>query len=288
MELQWPLILFTTFIAWSCGVFASQSVFAMKGELKKTQMPALIASVVIMVISGLAVFTHLANPLRIFNGFGNPTSGITHELIAIVVLAIVMVVFFAMLRREEGKVPAALCIIAIALSVITVIVCGKSYMMAARPAWDSILWFVALIGTACATGVGTVAFLAALKGEQAEQMGVLALAGAAVNAVASAAGLLAIVMASGSFVSYEYWYDLTHPMKEIATNLSPFSGSWAIVSILGVLIVGAIVPLVAAFMAKKDQKWQIWGAVMVAAAVIGAICLRAVFYGFGMSVFMFY
>ena len=54
---------------------------------------------------------------------------------------------------------------------------------------------------------------------------------------------------------------------------------------------GAIVPLVCSFLAKKKgdaASWKLFGAVAVAAALAGAICLRVAFYGAGLSVFMFY
>ena len=107
MELQWPLILFTAFVAWSAGLFGTQSVLAVMGKAKKAQMPMLITSIVLLAVGGIAVFFHLEHWERIFNGFGHLTSGITQELIAIVVLFVVMVVYFVYLRRsgDEAKVP---------------------------------------------------------------------------------------------------------------------------------------------------------------------------------------
>lgn len=84
MELQWLLILFTTFISASAGLFAAQGCYALAGEGRKAQLPALITSVVIMAIGGIAVFFHLTHPDRLFIGFGHITSGITQEFIAIV------------------------------------------------------------------------------------------------------------------------------------------------------------------------------------------------------------
>ena len=114
MEIQVPLILFIAFCAASAGIFASQAALALKGEAKEAQMPSLIASFAALVIGGVAVLFHLAQPLHIFNGFGNPTSGITQELIAIVVLVVVMLVYFVMIRRNDGDVPkwCAICAIA--------------------------------------------------------------------------------------------------------------------------------------------------------------------------------
>lgn len=62
MELQWPLILFTTFISASAGLFAAQGCYALAGEGRKAQLPALITSVVIMAIGGIAVFSTSRTP----------------------------------------------------------------------------------------------------------------------------------------------------------------------------------------------------------------------------------
>ena len=42
MELQWPLILFTTLLAWAAGLFAAQCLWALRGKGGRAQMPALI------------------------------------------------------------------------------------------------------------------------------------------------------------------------------------------------------------------------------------------------------
>ena len=59
MEMQWPLILFTLFMAWSAGVFGTAAVLALAGGGKRVQMPALVTSVVLLAVGGIAVFFHL-------------------------------------------------------------------------------------------------------------------------------------------------------------------------------------------------------------------------------------
>ena len=54
------------------------------------------------------------------------------------------------------------------------------------------------------------------------------------------------------------------------------------------MAVGALVPLVACFLGRKSGNWKLWGAVALAAVLVGAICLRVAFYNLGLSVFMFY
>ena len=105
MELQWPLILFTTLLAWAAGLFAAQCLWALRGKGGRAQMPALITSAALLVVGGIAVFFHLAHWERIFNGFGHLTSGITQELIAIIVL------FASLLGAACGFGPATMALI---------------------------------------------------------------------------------------------------------------------------------------------------------------------------------
>ena len=107
MELQWPLILFTTLTAWGCGVLGGAGALALKGAGKKSQQLLAILSCVLLAVGGIAVFFHLQHWERIFNGFGHITSGITQELIGCVALAIVIVAWFVVLRGGK-PVPKAL------------------------------------------------------------------------------------------------------------------------------------------------------------------------------------
>ena len=99
MEIQIPLVIFTSFLAWAAGIFGTQCILALQKRGGAVQLPALICSAAVLVVGGIAVVFHLTHPFNLFNGFGHITSGITQELIAIVVLAVVMVVCFVYLRR---------------------------------------------------------------------------------------------------------------------------------------------------------------------------------------------
>ena len=292
MELQWPLILFTTIAAWSVGVFGAQSLLALKGEGKKSQMTCWIVSAVLLAVSGIAVFMHLQHWERIFNGFGHITSGITQELIAIVVFVVVAVAYFVMARKSEdgGTLPKGVAWVAIAISVVLAAVCAHSYMMPARPAWDSVLEVLSIVGAAFLLGPATCAVVLAAKGEDAGACGLPAVAGSAIGAVCTAAYAAFIQMSAGAFSQVGYYFDPTHPTKAVvdagATLACQAPLLW-----LGAVIVGAVVPLVCCVMARKKgdaASWKLFGGVAVVAALIGAVCLRVAFYNAGLSVFMFY
>ena len=289
MELQWPLILFTTLVAWSAGLFGTQALLAAGEHAKKSQMPAWIASAVLLAAGGIAVFFHLEHWERIFNGFGHLTSGITQELIAIVVLAVVAIAYLVLMRRSDDgtSVPKWLCWVSVAVCVVLVAVMAHSYTMAARPAWDSLLWILYVLGNACVLGPCTMALIMAVVGDEVAPAGLPVLVGAAVSLVTAIAFAAFLQASAGSFTEVGYYFDPTHPLAGMADAAALVSAQapllWA-----GAVVVGGVLPLVAAFMGKKSANWKLWGTVAVVCALIGAICLRVVFYELGLSVFMFY
>ena len=188
MELQWPLILFTTLTAWGCGVLGGAGALALRGAGKKSQQLLAILSCVLLSVGGICVFFHLQHWERIFNGFGHITSGITQELIAIVVFVVIAVAYFVMARKSEdgGTLPKGMAWVAIAISVVLAAVCAHSYMMPARPAWDSVLEVLSIVGAAFLLGPATCAVVLAAKGEDAGACGLPAVAGSAIGAAAVA------------------------------------------------------------------------------------------------------
>lgn len=57
---------------------------------------------------------------------------------------------------------------------------------------------------------------------------------------------------------------------------------------LGVIVLGVVIPLVAALWAKKKQSVSAWKAcavVVLVCAIAGAVCMRVVFYNLGLSLF---
>ena len=299
MELQWPLILFTTLVAWSAGLFGTQALMAVFGVGKKAQVPAWVASAVLLAAGGIAVFFHLEHWERIFNGFGHLTSGITQELIAIVVLAVAAVAYLVLMRKSDdgASVPKWLAWVAVALSVVLVAVMAHSYTMAARPAWDSVLWILYVLGNACVLGPATFLLVLAAGGpgdqpadraaDAGAPAGRTALAGAALNALAALAFAAFLQLSAGSFADVGLYFDPTHPTKAMADAAATVA-SQAPLLWLGAVAVGAFVPLAAAFMGRRTGSWKLWAPAAIIAALVGAVCMRVVFYNLGLSVFMFY
>jgi DMSO reductase anchor subunit len=293
MELQWALILFTTFIAWSAGLFGAQGLLALRGKAFKSQQLALIVTLVLMAIGGVAVFFHLQHWERIFNGFGHITSGITQELIGIVAMAVVMVVYFVMLRRRgDDTVPVWCGVLALIITVALVAVMGHSYMMPSRPAWDNVLQILSLLGASCILGPATLAIIMEFRRDDTSVLGTPALLGSILNAAATITYLFALDAASSRFTSLGYYYDptqITRGMIDFEAATGVFSGDRLGLTV--VVIACALIPIVLAIICKKNKsagRWRVLGTLIVIAACAGAIVLRVIFYELGLSVFMFY
>ena len=310
MELQWPLILFTTFVAWSAGLFGAQGAAALAGEGRRAQMPALIGSAALLAVGGVAVFFHLEHFERIFNGFGNPTSGITQELVCVVVVGALMVVAFVVLRRAAGgdeapALPKGLAALMIAAAALLVLVTGHSYMMAARPAWDSLLGPLTLLGAACAAGPLTFAAIGAIAGgadgavaggapgaaparAAGRAVGIAAIVGSAANAALSVAYLAFMAASTASHTAVGYYFDPTPPTAGMVdvSALSPFAAGSLPVAV--VAVVAALAPVACAIAGRKTGNWKVWGAAGALCAVAGAVALRMAFYSAGASVYLFY
>ena len=226
---------------------------------------------------------------RIFNGFGNPTSGITQELVALVILVVFMLVYFILLRQKDNQAPIWAAIVAIVIAVIVDIVCAHSYMVVARPAWDNILQVIAIIGGSCAVGPAIVAIVCHCKKEDTNYLGVMVIVGTIIGLATTLIYLISMIGISGSFATINATYldpvNPTAPMFD-ASTVGPFLGDalpWSIVA-----IAGGVVSVVVAFIGKIKNIWLACGITASIAAFAEIVCLRAVFFLLGVTVYNFY
>ena len=139
MELQWPLVIFTLLICLGAGTLGVAGLLAALKKAPEIQSLAAILAIVFVVLGGIASFFHLQHWDRAFNGFGHLSSGITQEIIGIVVFLVVAVVYLLLLRKDT--LPSWAGWLAFIVSLALVVVVANSYLMGARPVWNSpLLW----------------------------------------------------------------------------------------------------------------------------------------------------
>ncbi|NTU89644.1 MAG: hypothetical protein HGA54_07045 [Actinobacteria bacterium] len=313
MEIQWPLILFTLFICLSAGIFAAQGILAFVGKGTKLQPVALLVSFLAMVVGGIASFTHLQHWERIFNGFGHITSGITQEMIALVVMAIAMVVFFVVMWKSAGDdsdggkiarffkgefaasivIPKWTAVLAIVTAVAMVVITSHSYEMPSRLVWHTpILYFYYLAQAFVLGAAGIWVIAAATKTDDVVAPAVkYTLIAGVVMAVAVAA--YAVFIASMNVPDVGYHFDPTHPMAGLVESSvltsSIFSGSLAWVFWGGAIVLGCLIPALVAFLKKSSSEQSgLFGFVAFACALAGGIAFRYILYALGFTVFRFF
>ena len=116
---------------------------------------------------------------------------------------------------------------------------------------------------------------------------ILALGGSVVNALSAIAYSVALQVSAGAFTDIGYYYDLVNPTKAMQ-DASSIVNDQMLLLWGGGVIVGAILPLLCAFLGKKNANWKLYSIIATACVLVGAICVRMAFYGAGMSLFMFY
>ena len=290
METQWPLVIFTLFVCITCGLLGSMSILVLRGKGRDLQMIGLITSVVSLAIGGIGAFLHLEHWERIFNGFGHITSGITQELIGCVALAVVMVLWFVMLRKGDEKLPVWLPVATLVVAVAMVVATGHSYLMPARAAWG-IQLIVFYLANACMLGPIALWAIAAAKGDaDAEGMAInLAFIGAAIQLVGDAVYAACVAMAS--MPDHGYYADptaMTTPPKAV-TDLFEVMVSGAAAPMFWSAVVCAVVVLACAMVArKKAGNSKAFLVVAAVAAIATSLFFRVAVYQLGFSVFMLY
>ncbi|MCL1798420.1 MAG: dimethyl sulfoxide reductase anchor subunit [Eggerthellaceae bacterium] len=287
MEVQWPLVIFTLFVCLGAGVFAMQGLLCVLGKGEKSQVPAVIAAAGAVALGGIASFLHLQHWDRAFNGFGQLSSGITQELISIVVLFIVMAVFFAVGRK--GLAPKWAGILAIVVSIAVVALMTTSYLMPARPVWSTPLLYLFYFAQAFAAGAAGVWLLSCI-GKDADSASLMVKC-TAIGGIAVVASLLAYAAYVGtvSFDDFGSYWDSTVPTAALVDNGNLvgqlLAGGLALPFWLAVLV-GGVVPAVLAFLKWKDGHINLsFAAVSLVCILVGGIAFRAVLYLLGFPVF---
>ena len=301
MEIQTPLVLFTLFLCLTCGLMGFQGVLLVQGKgSRKFHLATIITTAVALVVGGIAVFTHLKHWERIFNGFGHITSGITHELILVVVIVIALLALFLKVRKADPKEALnakAFGIVFIVIALVGGFVTAHSYDMYARPAWSNVylyLYYYASMFLLGAAGIWTLATVLKEGEEICRPAALWTFISAVFAAVVCVLGMHFIATIEPTTIEgiTFYTYDPTHPAVDPARDLAAaWSGSSATLFWLGAVVVGCIIPaLIAALAYFKKSLAQNAGlaAVALVAAIAGGVCYRVALYVVGIASYVYF
>ena len=254
MEIQWALVLFTVVSGAGAWMFASSMLgYLLKKDVEPSKMETIVAFVLVAVGGCMSVL-HLSHVDRIMEALNHPTSGIFVEAAMIGVLCALLAVYFVLLVRDSSeKARTVVGILALLVGVVFTYACGSSYMMEARPAWQTAALPLAYLGTAASAGVGLNLLLKAVqkRDDQAVSFaGLMAVIGGVLGMVLAAA----FCISAGAYVA--------------ASDNGATAWTIALFVALAVVIVCGIVAL------KQPKNALALGAVALAAGVVAAIALR--------------
>ena len=260
MEIQWSLVLFTALTGLAAWLFICVAADEFLGRAKKAAFPAAAASLVIAIVGGLASVTHLSHPDRIMGALSHPTSGIFTEAVLVGCLIVCVAIYLVLLKRGAGATARkVVAVIGAVFGVLLSFMAGESYLMSARPNWNTQLLPLGYMLTAIPSGVGaylTVVGLVAGKGEDAGET--------SLDVKPYATALLA-----GGVLS---------AVGALAYTLSAGASDGAVFALLALAVVaGGVVPCAAgALLPKKMQSLVALGAASCVCALVGAIAYRCI------------
>lgn len=291
MAIQWPLVIFTLFVTLGAGVLFALGILGAAGKDKEVRFPALAVALGAIVVGGIASAFHLQHMERIFNGFGKLSSGITQELIFIVVAFAAIVLYFAMARK--GDTPKWVGIVAIVAGLALAFFCSHSYSMAARPAWDNFFMYAFYMGGAFLLGTVTVLGLQGLVGAESGLMAKLAVVAGALQTIIVAGYSFFVGSLGGSYHDIELYFDSTEPTKAIldaGNAVTSYMGENGLLFWGGAVALGAVIPLVlsALCLKKQGKPVAVLAFAALACALVGGIIFRVVLYNLGFATFVLF
>lgn len=253
MGIQWSLVLFTLL----GGVGAGAFFFAGIDELRRKRTPAAFATcicvLVLLVVGGICSVTHLGHPLRAFPILWNPKDGIFLEALLLGLLAVTLIVYMVMLKGNKGSTACKVCaVLGMIFAVLLAFMSAHSYMMDARPAWNTILLPITYLVSAFGGGASLYLMLVAIKKGDEEQRKI-----ASIYTLATGALTLIFSIAYAAFIG-------------IIGN-----GEFAWV-VWGLMVVcGGIIPIICGFLAMRSSKnTLVFAIISLIGATLGALGIR--------------
>lgn len=242
MEVQWPLLIFSVLLGMGSGLLVFIVIGEVKGAFRRVRFPLAVIALALLACGGIASTFHLGHIDRAFHILGNMASGLSKELFAVAFAGIVALVYAVLARKDYPTASKVLGILALVAGLVLPLTAGASFMMPARPAWDTFTLPLMYLGTGLGMGFVLAAALVCTKGdaEDAPLALKVALAGVACSVVTMVAYVAAIAAAP-----------FAHESRSFARLMS---GSLAVEFWVGVVLLGIAAPVVLALLAARRSR----------------------------------
>lgn len=280
MDSEFSLVFFTSFVDLGCGLFIALAINEWYSFNENVKHKGAIAALVALALGGFSSVLHLGHPERIFGALGHPTSGIFIESSMIGITGICVIAYiFALQKNASKQTLKAITFVGAITAAILAFAVGDSYVMGARPAWDTLTIPFAYLASAFL--MGTLAYAALLvesNAEMIQKMKRLVQVLVIVQAVAIIAYLVAIAVAP-------------YPDASRSASFVMFGG-FAILFWVGIVIIGIVVPF---WLVSTHTKSE--GAVLLSTApfalglicaFVGAAVYRMMMFNLGTTIWQFF
>lgn len=302
MDIQWPLVFFTLFVGLGCGTFvASIALTEWCGKERQIRTVSSIIALVAFAVGGFSSTMHLGHAERMFGALGHPTSGIFMESTMIALVGFDIIIYLLALKRNASEQTCKVIgTIGALLAVVLAFSNGDAYVMAARPAWNTLLLPVNYVASAAVMGCFSISVLITRTKTFAadETVTVAAEETAATTTVGSAkatikrATLIALTIQTLLLVAYLIhiavapYPDVTRSVTRILVgNLALFF--WG-----GLVLFGLIIPatLMKKFCTKKAESISPLTSVKLGlvCVLVAGVAFRVLMFSIGSSIKQFF
>lgn len=280
MSIEWILVFFILLVGLGSGTYAAAIIMTeWLGKAREIRSSSMIVSLVILVVGGITSIFHLQHPERIFGALSHPTSGIFMEASMIGLTSLAIIIYLVALRRQVtdqtlkiigtiGMIPALVLAFAI----------GHSYMMPARPAWNT--WTLPLNYFVSASVMGCACLsILAVRSKNADTAVVAGLNRATLISIGIQAVLVIAYIIHLSIAPYP---DATRSVSRVLTgNLAPLF--WG-----GIVLLGLVLPTLLVGQAKKKKAKLSVIAIRVQVSLLsillGSIAFRVMMFALGSGI----
>lgn len=241
MAVQWPLLIFSVLLGASSGVMIFLGIGEIKGSFKKVRFPLSLIALILLAVGGCASAMHLGHIDRALYILGNVGSAFSRELFAVGFTGLMTLIYVVLSRKDYPAASKVFGILAAIGGILLPLIAGASYMMPARPAWDSFALPLMYLGTGVGMGFVLSAAYVYMKGDDADKAFSMKLA--TIGIIASIAVTLIYVM----WIAIAPFPDPTRSFMRLA------GGDLAAAFWLGVVLVGMGGPIAVLVMAKRGS-----------------------------------
>lgn len=288
MEIQWPLLIFSVLLGVTSGSFVFLAVGELRGKFRDVRFAGALIALICLAVGGCVSVLHMGHPERATHLLGNLGSGLSKELFVVAIMGIVALIYLVLAKKDYPTASKVSGVLGGVIGLVLPFVAGASYLIAARPAWDSIALPLMFLGAGLALGMTLMCGLVLLRGADDERGFALKLA---------LAGVLIMVVTSLAYVIWIAVAPYQAPTRSIERLIA---GDMAVMFWAGVVVIGIVVPVALTALAcvqstkgagdsgtVQPKQLAMYLFAACACTAIGAVVIRIIMYGVGTSVEQF-